>query len=154
MRRDWKAKLLRQPELLEVAGAREPEVLEALEALHRRAAREPNGAAEAVLREVVRARGALADAIAYRRPGDGDAPLAERVARLGARLLQPSRRPPETGEHRLAEGNPVLPPTGVLTFLLPLAMLLGCLLGLGAAALLLALVAVVTYLSGRRYQLT
>jgi hypothetical protein len=155
-RRGWKAKLRLQPGVLEAAAAREPEVLEALEALRRRAAREPDGTgmAGALLRELEAARKGLAADIARRLPVGGVPLLSERLARLKAVALQPLPLPPGEGEQLLLEGHEVLPPPGLFLLFLALGAGVARLASPWAAVPLLALAFAVTFQRSGRYWLT
>jgi hypothetical protein len=155
-KRRWKSLLRLQPALLEATITREPEVLEALEALERRAEREPDGAgmASALLRELDEARVALARDLDRRLPADPGALFVSRLESLKAVVLRPLPLPPGAGEQRLLEGTAVLPPLRMSLLLLALCAGAAHFVGPLWATLLLAALGASFPLRSGRYWLT
>ncbi len=152
--RGWKAKLRLRSVLLEESIRQEPAVLEALANLKRRAEREPEGTAGTRLQELDRTRDALSADIHRRLPVDALPELVHRLEWLKSRVLRPLPLPPGEGERVLLEGNAFLPPFGMSLGIVTVAVALLRFAGPGAAAGLLALFAVITWLRSGRYWLT
>jgi hypothetical protein len=155
-KRRWKSLLRLQPVLLEAAITQEPEVLEVLEAVERRAEREPDGAglASALLRELDEARVALARDLDRRLPADPGALFVSRLEALRAVVLRPLPLPPGAGERRLLEGTAVLPPLRMSLLLLALCAGAAHFVGPLWATLLLAVLGASFPLRSGRYWLT
>jgi hypothetical protein len=155
-KRRWKSAVRLLPTVLEAAIAGEPEVLETLASLGRRAEHEPDGMgmAGALLRELEETRAALEKDLNGRLPVDPGALLASRLEALKAVALRPLPLPPGVGEQRLLEGHAVLPPLGMSLLLLALCAGAAYFVGPGWAALLLVLVGAAFPLRSGRYWLT